>query len=37
MHNGHPLLYKCVVSLTEHLRALRAYVYENSVRAWVAP
>ena len=37
MHNGHTLLYKCVVSLAEHLQALRVYVYENSVRAWVAP
>jgi hypothetical protein len=37
MHNGHMLLYACVVSLAEHLQALRVYVYENSVRAWVAP
>ncbi|HXB84788.1 hypothetical protein [Mycobacterium sp.] len=37
MHNGHTLLYKRVVSMTEHLRASRVYVYEKSVRAWVAP
>jgi hypothetical protein len=35
-HNGHALLYKCVVSVAEHFQALRVYAHQNSVRAWGA-